>query len=208
MKTFFAFALLLASLAAWAQQPEPEKFGVASDHIPSGLKTGEKAPDFTEKTADGKSFNLYNKLKEGPVVLVFYRGYWCPVCSRYLSAYQDSAQLIIDRGASFVAVTPETYEFVEKTREKTKAGFTILSDTDGKIMEAFGVNFRVTQDYQARIESGLHANIAKTNTQEEAVLPVPATYIIDRDGFIVYRQFDLDYGKRASIKDMLANLPE
>jgi peroxiredoxin len=207
MKNFIVLMLMLSGLSTLGQTSGTEEFGVSSETVPSGLQVGEKAPEFNAKTAEGKKFALYNQLKSKPVVLIFYRGYWCPVCSRYLSAYQDSLQLIVDRGASFIAVTPETYDFVEKTREKTKAGFEIISDTDGKIMEAYKVNYKVTEDYQHGIETHLNANIAKTNGQKEAVLPVPATYIIDQKGNIVYRQFDLNYSNRASVREILENLP-
>jgi peroxiredoxin len=207
MKNFIVLMLMLSAFSTLGQTSGTEEFGVSSETVPSGLQVGEKAPEIKAKTAEGKTFALYDQLKSKPVVLIFYRGYWCPVCSRYLSAYQDSLQLIVDRGASFIAVTPETYDFVEKTREKTKAGFEIISDTDGKIMEDYKVNFNVTEDYVHGIETHLNADIAKTNGQDEAVLPVPATYIIDQKGNIVYRQFDLNYSNRASVGEILKNLP-
>ena len=207
MKNILFILLLLPGIFVFGQSTSPEKFGVPAQKTPTGLQVGEKAPALSAKTADGKTFKLAEQLKSKPVVLIFYRGYWCPVCSRYLSEYQDSLQLVVDKGASLVAVTPETYDFVEKTREKTKAGFEILSDADGKIMEAYKVAFPVTGEYQQAIQSGLNTNIAETNAQEEAVLPVPATYIIDQKGKIIYRQFDLDYGNRASVKAILENLP-
>lgn len=207
MKKFTFLLLLLIGVAAFSQVPNPISFGISSDAVPVGLKKGQKAPDFTLKTAEGKNFNLYTKLKSNPVVLIFYRGYWCPVCNRYLSAYQDSLHLITQKGVDFIAVTPETYENVEKTREKTNADFKILSDPDGKIMIAYQLNFKVTTDYQKMIETKLHASIAKTNGQDEASLPVPATFIINKYGTIVYQQFDLDYHKRASVAEILRNLP-
>ena len=95
---------------------------------PEGLKVGDKAPDFTLKNADGKKIHLKKKLKEGPLVIVFYRGQWCPFCNKQLSGLNDSLQLIKDKGANLVAISPETQENVSKSVAKTKAVFPVLHD--------------------------------------------------------------------------------
>lgn len=91
-------------------------------------------------------------------------------------------------------------------KKQTTANFTIISDADGSIMKAFDVNFKVTDEYQAMIQDKLKASIAETNENKQADLPVPVTFIIDKSGKIVYKQFNPDYKVRASIKDILNNL--
>lgn len=183
-------------------------FGISPKSHPEGLVAGDAAPEVTMKTADGNSISLKSLYSVKPVVVIFYRGYWCPVCNKYLSAFSERAAEIEMAGAKVVAVTPETYENSEVTRSNTGIDFTIISDADGAIMNAFDVNFDVTEAYQTKIQDKFDASIAETNASKEAVLPVPATFIIDTEGKIVYRQFDPDYKNRASVVQILKHLPE
>ncbi len=170
------------------------------------MKVGDKAPDFVAYDQTGKQVQLTKLLEKGPVVLFFYRGKWCPVCSRYLNDYQDSINLIIDQGFNVVAVTPESIENVEQTVKFHNLTFTVLYDCQEQIMKDYDVMFTVTKDYQDMIRKRFSTSIAENNGREEAHLPVPATYIINRDGIIVAEQFNPDYHYRASVKWMLQNL--
>lgn len=184
------------------------KLGIDTSSNPQGLAVGTMAPNVTLNLADGTSQKLADLYKDQTVVLFFYRAYWCPVCNKHLSAFANEAASLEAKGVKLIAVTPESYENVLKTRENTGIQFTVVSDKDDSILKAFGVDFKVTDKYQQMIQDHLKASIADTNANGEAVLPVPATYIIDTTGKIVYRQFDPDYKNRASIADILANLPE
>ena len=99
-----------------------------SQEAPEGLFISSKAPDFRAKDQHGTEIHLKDLLKQGKVVLVFYRGQWCPYCNRELSRLQDSLYLIKDKGATLIAVGPEQPENVTKTVEKTKAEYSILYD--------------------------------------------------------------------------------
>lgn len=203
--------LLIASLlipVLSGQEINYAKFGIETKdaHIPLGLKVGDKAPDFTGYDQTGKQVTLKKFLENGPVVLFFYRGKWCPVCSRYLNAYQDSLNIITDQGFNFVAITPESIENVEQTVKFHKLTFTVIYDCMEQIMKDYDVMFNVTQSYQDRILKSLSTNIAENNGHSPAHLPVPATYIINRQGIITAVQFDPDYNKRASVKWILKNL--
>ena len=163
---------------------------------------------FNGTDKDEKPFSLKDELKKGPVVIIFYRGYWCPVCSKYLKNYVDSAKMVTNKGASLVFITPESEEGAEKTVKKNKLNYTVILDRDESLMQAFDVDFEVTDGYQKKIKTFLFADIAKNNNKETAKLPVPATFIIDQSGTISYRQFDLNYKNRASIKEIVENLPK
>jgi len=184
------------------------KFGIDTTSNPQGLEVGSQAPNVKLTLADGSVMSLEDLYKKQPVVLFFYRGYWCPVCNKHLSALAKQAQDIEAKGIKLLAITPETYENVIKTKAQTGAKFTIISDADDSILNAFDVAYKVTDDYQNMIQDHLKASIAETNANGQAVLPVPATYIIDKTGKIVYRQFNPDYQERASIDDIIANLPK
>lgn len=123
-----------------------------------------------------------------------------------MSEFSDRASEIEAANVKLLAITPEAYENTEVTKDKTDINFTVISDADGSIMEAFDVAFKVTNKYQSMIETNLKASISETNASKKAILPVPATYIIDTDGKIVYKHFDLDYNNRASVNDILSHL--
>jgi peroxiredoxin len=201
------FAFLLMS-ASYGQAVNYSGFGIetSGSDIPHGLKVGDKAPDFTGYDQTGKQVELKKLLEQGPIILFFYRGKWCPVCSRYLNNYQDSLKVLTDQGFNVVAITPESIENVEQTVKLHNLTFTVIYDCQEKIMKDYEVMFSVTKAYQEKIKSSYSIDIAENNGRDAARLPVPATYIINRDGIVVAVQFDPDYKNRASVKWMLKNL--
>lgn len=176
-----------------------------AQEAPEGLFIASKAPDFKAKDQYGKEIRLKDLLKEGKVVLVFYRGQWCPYCNKELSRFQDSLQFIKEKGATLIAVSPELPENVSKTVEKTNAEFSILYDEKLKIMKAYDVDFELPQNTVTRYRNaGL--DVEKNNGANGNFLPVPAVYIIDKESTITFRFFDTDYKKRPSVKELLDNL--
>ena len=176
-----------------------------AQEAPEGLFLNSKAPDFKAKDQNGNEVRLKDLLKKGKVVLVFYRGQWCPYCNKYLSKLEDSLQLIKDKGATVVAVTPEKPESVALTIEKTKAEYAVLYDEDLKIMKAYDVEFEVPENTLTRYRNA-GIKIDENNGKNGNYLPIPATYIIDKESTIVYRFFNQDYRKRPSIKEILDNI--
>ncbi len=205
----FLFYIIFIPVVSAQEMNSPVKHGIDVNFgVPSGLKPGDKAPDFTAHDTEGNKVSLVNELKNGPVVIIFYRGQWCPVCNRYLSNFQDSLVYLINAGAKVLAITPEKPINAVKMIEKTGATFTVLPDPTEQIMRSYEVIFNVTEAYQQKIQNRFEVDIAISNAKTEAMLPVPATFIINRQGVIVYRQFNLDYHHRASVKDILDNLPQ
>jgi len=210
VKKLILLLLIAASVrtAVYSQEINYSNFGIDNKEtlIPAGLSPGDKAPFFTGYDQSGKTVDLNILLAKGPVVLFFYRGKWCPVCSKYLNNYQDSLRILTDLGFNVVAITPESIENVEQTIKMNKISFTVIYDCEEKIMADFNVMFSVTKEYQDRIFNLSGVDIAKNNGHDPAHLPVPATYIINRQGIITAVQFDPDYKNRASVKWMLKNL--
>ena len=188
--TFTCFALLFA-LSVAAQ---------------TGLKVGNVAPAFLGKDNAGKAISLKALLKTNKaVVLFFYRGQWCPYCNKYIKQLQDSLVLLSNKGAYVVGVTPETGENISKTVEKTQASFSMIQDEGYQIMKAYDVNYVMDDALFAKYKThGI--DLEKNNGNTDHVLPVPATYVIAKNGKITYVQFDKDYRKRASIASILAVL--
>ncbi len=177
----------------------------SAQEAPEGLFIGSKAPDFKAKDQNGNEVRLKDLLKKGKVVLVFYRGQWCPYCNRELSRIQDSIQLIKDKGAMVVAVSPEKQESITATVEKTKAEYPVLYDEGLKIMKAYDVEFEVPENTITRYRNA-NIDIEKNNGANGKYLPVPAVYIIDGESTVTYRFFETDYKKRPWVKDLLNNL--
>jgi peroxiredoxin len=169
----------------------------------SGLKNGEKAPEFIATDNSGKTLDLKALLKSHKtVVLFFYRGQWCPYCNKHIKQLEDSLQLLTAKGAYVIGVTPETRENISKTIDKTHASFSIIQDNGYKIMKAYDVNYKVDDAMNARLK-GYGIDLEKNNGNTDHVLPVPATYVIDNSGKIIFVHFDKDYTKRASINSIL-----
>ena len=180
-------------------------FAQADVMKPEGLKVGDIAPDFTTADQNGKKLQLKKLLKKGDVVLVFYRGQWCPFCNKQLSKINDSLSFIKAKGATVIAVTPETADNIKTTISKTKVTYSIVEDKGMAVMKEYKVNFAVDEKTIAKYKNyGIDFN--KANGDNGANLPVPATYIIGKDGKIKYAFFNADYTKRASVKDILENL--
>jgi peroxiredoxin len=180
-------------------------FCLFAQEAPEGLFIGSKAPDFKAVDQSGREVRLKDELKKGKVILVFYRGKWCPYCSKFLAKLQDSLQQITDKGATVIAVGPEKPENVQQTVEKTKATFSVLHDKDLKIMKAYDVEFEVPDNTLLRYRNG-NIDIEKNNGPNGKFLPIPAIYIIDKESTVTYRFFDADYRKRPAVKDLLDNL--
>ena len=176
-----------------------------AQEAPEGLFIGSKAPDFRAMDQDGREVRLKDELKKNKVILVFYRGQWCPYCNRFLSRLQDSLQYLAEKGATVIAVGAEKPESVKQTVEKTKATFHVLHDRELKIMKAYDVDFEVPENTITRYKNG-NIDIEKNNGDNGKWLPVPAVYIIDKESTVTYRFFDADYRKRPNVKDLLDQL--
>ena len=170
------------------------------------LSKGDQAPFFEGVDQNGNNIKLVELLEKGPAVLIFYRGQWCTICSKHLSELQDSLQMILDKGASVIAVSPEKTENVKKIIEKTNATFPILYDEGYKIMNAYGVAYKETAENVKKYNTYLNADLENANWDGSNTLPVPATYVIGVDGKIKYVHFNHDYTDRASISDILKHL--
>jgi peroxiredoxin len=194
MKKLILFVCLVLAISSIKAQEAPEGLFIAS-----------KAPDFKAKDQNGKEVRLKDLLKKGKVVLVFYRGQWCPYCNKALARLQDSLQFIIDKGATLLAVSPEIPENVSKTVDKTKATYSVLYDEGMKIMKAYDVEYELEENTITRYRNG-GIDIEKSNGTNGKYLPVPAVYIIDKESTVTYRFFEKDYKKRPSVQEILKNL--
>ncbi len=172
-------------------------------HDVHGLAIGAKAPVFSALDADSNQFILSETLENQAVVLIFYRGFWCPVCNRHLGNLQDSLKMIEDAGVKVIAVSPEKPEYLDKMAQKSGAEFTLLYDENYRIADAYDVTFKPSSLQLFTYNVVLGGKLKKTHSDDTQRLPIPATFIINQKGIIVWRQFNPDYKQRASVSDIM-----
>lgn len=170
------------------------------------LNIGSTAPKIVGKNQDNETISSSDYINEKAIVLIFYRGEWCGYCKRHLSNLQDSLNLISEKGAEVIVVTPEQPKYVKKMIKKTGASYNILSDKDLKIMEDYNVKYAINDSTVPKYTNYVENVTEKQNNNGEAVLPIPATYIIGKDGKIKWYHFDPKYSKRSTVKEILINL--
>ncbi len=204
MKRLLSIVAVAASLNVFGQ--DVEKYGMENKDLPKGLEIDDQAPELTLMTSEGKEFSLSEALEKGSVVVYFYRGNWCPYCTKQLANLSDSLNLITETGATVVAISPESPTQLEKSASTMEGDILLLSDKDGEAMKSFDVDFYVTKAYQDKLAKGKEMDLAQFNDQDVAVLPVPATFVINQDGKIVYSYFDINYRQRATVAAVLKAL--
>lgn len=165
---------------------------------------GDAAPDATLFDADGKKVELSSLWAEGPVVLTFYRGGWCPYCNVQLRNLQQSDASLEGAGARVVAVAPEMPEKVGETIAKHDLSFLVLSDKHNALAKKLGIVFKLPGVILPAYRDFL--KVGEYNGDESYELPLAATYVIDTKGVIRYAFLDADYVKRAEPREVLETL--
>lgn len=199
----FSSSLMVCAFAVAGQQP------VATSQLCDTtvqLRVGDDAPHFTARDNHGDTILLEQALANGPVVLVFYRGAWCPYCNKHMSHLQDSLQLLLDRHATVIAVSPEVPESAEDIVRKSGATFSVVHDAGYAVMCAYGTAYFMDPKKKKRLRL-VGINVDEANGNADGVLPVPATFIIGTDGLIAAMHFEEDHKERMSVKAILAALP-
>lgn len=192
IKTLLIAAILMISSFVSAQLPEK-----AEDISP--LLIGETIPEITLLSASGKEQNLMDLISEKPTVFLIYRGGWCPYCNAHLSDIQTAEDRIIELGYQIIAVSPESPENITASSEKSKLGYSLLSDADGNFISKLGIAFKAPDRYSERL-------LANSDGLNTGFLPVPSVFVVDKEGKIVFEYISPDYKTRISSKLLLAVL--
>jgi peroxiredoxin/glutaredoxin len=205
---------LQAMSDASASKIPPEKLEVMKKEISKlkemklaekSLQVGKVAPLFSLKDAKGKQTRLKTLLKKGPVVLTFYRGAWCPYCNEQLRSYQKVLPEIQRLGGQLVAITPELPSSVLSMEEKNALQFSILSDPRNRTAKKYGLVMGISPELK-KIYQDFGINLEKSQGNKDWKLPLPATYVIGKNGKVVYAFVDVDYKKRAEPDAILGAL--
>jgi peroxiredoxin len=178
---------------------------LAAMTFPDALQSGDRAPSFELPNAAGARVRLASLLEAGPVVLVFYRGSWCPYCNAQLRELQQSLEEIKARGATLVAVSPQTPDASAALVEAGELGFEVLSDVDSYVASDYGITFELPKADRTLFLS-VGNDLSKVNDSDAWILPVPSTYVIAQDGHIEYAHVDPNFSARPDVTEVLAVL--
>lgn len=171
-----------------------------------GLPEGQKAKDFTLNNSLGQAVNLYDELSQGPVVLTFYRGGWCPFCNMQLRSYQKVLPQIEAIGGRLIAVSPQSPDNTLTQQEKEDLQFQVLSDTNGLTAAAYNILYDVPDYIQDIFLNKFNLDLAEYNATNRWILPVTSTFMIDESGIVRSAYVEPDFMKRPDPEDILEQL--
>ena len=176
--------------------------GLAANVL-SNFSVGAKAPSFELPDHNGKLVSSANLLAKGRLVLCFIRGRWCPFCVGQMEAMSFIASAIEAAGASLVAISPQTEKQAFFMRDQHKLGFPLLVDTNNQLARQFGLAYRVPEEQQGLYRSTF-VNLPFVNGDSSWELPIPATFVVDPDGTILFASANEDYADRPEPLEILS----
>ena len=159
------------------------------------LLPGMPAPGFTLARADGTPYVFAAGARDKPLVVTFYRGGWCPYCSAFLWKMREAEQVLLDLGYDLVFISADRVEKLSPSLEEGEISYTLLSDNDLVAARAFGIAFRVTDEYFEKLMAH-DIDIEEASGRTHRSLPVPATFVIGTDGIIDFQYLNPDYKVR------------
>jgi peroxiredoxin len=205
-------AELDAFKTTWLERVGPEAANLVANDIVDlhkladrARRAGDRFPAAVLKDQLDRDVDLAALASGRPLVVTFYRGGWCPYCNLELRAYQKALPEIEAAGAMLVAVTPETPDNTLTTAEKNDLSFPVLSDPKGQLADALGIRFELSDAIRALYEKFGH-DLAARNGDERWSLPMPATFVVDRNGVIAHAMVDPDYRVRLDPGEAIAAL--
>jgi peroxiredoxin len=165
-------------------------------------KVGEPMPSFLLPDETGRLVALEDLIAKGPVAVTFARGHWCPYCRIAVSALADIADDAKAAGGGIVAIVPDRQQFAAKLKQEAGAPFPILTDLDNGYALSLGLVFWVGEEMRALMQAR-GADLPGSQGNDSWFVPVPATFVVGRDGRIVARHVDPDYRKRMELDAVL-----
>lgn len=180
-------------------------FGVCSANAKKiGIELGQKAPEILTKDVQGKKFELSSE--KNPVVLIFYRGGWCPYCNLQLRKLEANVVPKLKKyKAKLVAISVDKVSEAVKTLESQKLNMTVISDSDANIVKAYNLVNKVPQKMVNKYKNDYQIDLEASSGKKHHIIPIPAVYVISK-GIVKFAYANEDYKVRAQEKDILAAL--
>jgi peroxiredoxin len=171
----------------------------------SAPKPGEPMPDFLLPDETGRLVGLAQLIEAGPVAVTFHRGHWCPYCRISLKALVEAQDKIVRGGGQVVAIMPDLPAFAATFKAEAHAAFPVLTDIDNGYAMSLNLAIWIGEEME-RMMAGIGRALPAYQGNDAWLVPIPATFVVGRDGIIAARFIDPDYRKRVAVDDLLAAL--
>ncbi|MCL8535523.1 AhpC/TSA family protein [Chryseobacterium gallinarum] len=171
----------------------------------NSIRLGDQIPEFSLPNALGKIISSEEILKDGKIILAFYRGSWCPYCNLELKFLQDNLSQIKDKGARLIAISPQSPDHSLSMAEKNNLEFDVLTDIDNSFAQKLGIAFQL-QDFVLPYYNALGIHLSDYNKNNDNSLPVPAVFVVDENKVIIYKFLDVNYMNRVDVEDLIKAL--
>jgi peroxiredoxin len=171
----------------------------------SSIEIGERFPDFSLPNTNDETIELKELLKNGKVIVAFFRGSWCPYCNLELKALQENLKQIVGRKAKLVAISPQKSDYSKELTNNHQLDFELLTDKDNALAKQLGISFEL-QNYAIPTYKSLGIKLSNYNENDNNELPIPAVFVIDTDYRITYKFVDTNYMNRINIQELIEQL--
>ena len=198
-------------LAAQVPQEVLEAFGKSIEDLKTknieekSIKIGETIPNFSLKNAKNEVVNSSDILKNGKMIIAFYRGSWCPYCNLELKALQEKISEFKEKNATLVAISPQSPDNSLTVIEKHHLTFEVLTDKDNVFAKQLGIVFEL-QDFVLPYYHALGIDLSSFNENTNNSLPIPAVFVVNESSKIIYKFADANYMNRIDIDELLKTL--
>jgi peroxiredoxin len=192
MRNVLLFTLFLLTMTVSAQVIE-------NPGSVNPLKTGEQMPGVSVKDLNNNEVLISEIIADGPAVFLFYRGGWCPYCTKHLSDIASVEDKIKEMGYKIIAISPDSPGKLKETLEKSTLSYKLYSDSNGTLIKGMGIAFNAPEGYEKLLSD-------HSDGINKGVLPVPSLYVVATDGSVKYRFLSPDYKLRISSKILLEEL--
>ncbi|MBF7091285.1 AhpC/TSA family protein [Flavobacterium sp. ALJ2] len=169
------------------------------------IKIGDIVTPFSLLNTKNQLIHSKDILKKGKTILAFYRGSWCPYCNLELRELQNNITKITDKKATLLAISPQSSDHSMALTEKHELTFEVLTDKNNKLAKQLGISFKL-QEFALPIYQAIGINLEEFNQNDENTLPIPAVFVIDTDGSVIYKFIDTDYRNRLDIDELIQSL--
>src|SRR5271170_7182298 len=174
-----------------------------AETIPSALKVGDSIPNVTLRTVEDKEVSLQKLVSEKPAVLVFYRGGWCPFCNAHLRSLSTIKDDLTKEGVQLIAISMDQPSKLRETLQKDKLDYTLLSDSDAKAVEGFGISYKVADATLERMKT-YHEDLDAATGNSDHILPHPAVFVVNSKGIIRFVHVNPNFRVRLEPAKVLA----
>lgn len=165
------------------------------------LQVGETAPDFEFIDRSNQVRHLYELLDDGPVVLNFFRGFWCAYCTTEIEAYESIQAELASMGCRYLALSPQSPDAATSLPES----YQVIADRNNRIARQFGIVYQL-QDDEKRLFQSWGLDLSQVNGSSQWELPIPATFIVCQDRCIGYEHVDVDFRARCCPEQLIEEL--